>query len=104
ANPIAIVWGQGRSNDVFKIYDEANVKSPFSQRVIDVKATFQMLANTSTNEMRSKVGLGKACELLGIGWDGRFGKQHDALADALNTFHVYNFLSKCLKGGFNIKK
>jgi DNA polymerase III epsilon subunit-like protein len=103
-SPIGIVWGSAESNDVRKIYEEASIESPFVGRIIDVKATFQMLANSSAAEFRSKVGLSKACNLLGIGWDEKFGKPHDALADAYNTMRVYMFLSKCLKGGFDIKR
>lgn len=103
-NAIPIVWGAGKSNDVSKIYSEADVESPFRSRIIDVKGVFQMLANSASNDMRQKVGLKKACDLLGIGWNSSFGQPHDALADALNTMRVYMFLSKCLKGGFDIKK
>jgi DNA polymerase III epsilon subunit-like protein len=102
-NPIAIVWGAGRSNDLYKIFDESGVKNPFSDRIIDVKATFQMLANSSAASMRKRTGLDSACGHLGIGWDDQFGLPHDALADAFNTMRVYMFLSKCLKGGVSIK-
>lgn len=101
-NPIAIVWGAGKSNDVRKIYEEAGVDNPFKDRIIDVKAIFQTLANVCNNEMRSKVGLAKACHLTGIGWDARWGAPHDAQADAHNTMRLYMFLSHCLKGGFGI--
>lgn len=102
-NPIGIVWGAGKSNDVRKIFDEAGIEGPFKSRIIDVKGVFQMLANASGSSMRQKVGLNKACEILGLGWDSKFGEQHNALADAFNTMRVYMFLSKCLKGGFEIK-
>jgi DNA polymerase III epsilon subunit-like protein len=102
-NPIGIVWGAGRSNDVRKIFDEAGVESPFKSRIIDVKGVFQMLANASGSKMRQKVGLGKACEIFGLGWDSKFGEQHHALADAFNTMRIYMFLSKCLKGAVEIK-
>ena len=49
------------------------------------------------------MGLAKACETLGLGWDSKFGVQHNALADAYNTMRVYMFLSKCLKGAVDIK-
>ena len=103
-NAIPIVWGAGDSNDVKRIYDEAQVESPFVRRIIDVKATFQMLANASNNDMRQKVGLSRACNMVGIGWDSKYGQPHDALADAYNTMRIYMFLSKCLKGGYEIQK
>lgn len=103
-NAIPIVWGAGDSNDVKRIYDEAKVESPFVRRIIDVKAVFQMLANVSNNEMRQKVGLGRACDIVGIGWDKSHGMPHDALADAYNTMRIYLFLSKCLKGGYEMGK
>jgi DNA polymerase III epsilon subunit-like protein len=102
-NPIGVVWGAGKSNDVRRIFDEAGTESPFKPRIIDVKGVFQMLANASGAKMRQKVGLNKACELLALGWDSKFGEQHNALADAFNTMRVYMFLSKCLKGGVEIK-
>lgn len=103
-NAIPIVWGAGMSNDVRRIYDEAGVESPFGPRIIDVKATFQMLANACNNEMRQKVGLKKACNIVGIGWDSKHGEPHDALADAWNTYRIYMFLSACLKGSYSIQK
>jgi len=103
ANPIGIVWGAGTSNDVRKIYEESGLDNPFHVRIIDVKAVFQMLANTSSAEMRQKCGLKRACEILKIGWALDHGEQHNALADAFNTYRLYMFLSKCLKGGVNIK-
>lgn len=103
ASPIGIVWGAGKSNDVRKIFDESKIESPFKDRIIDVKGVFQMLANASGSKMRQKIGLHRACEILGLGWDSQFGAQHNALADAFNTMRIYMFLSKCLKGAVEIK-
>jgi len=102
-NPIGVVWGAGRSNDLRQIYDQSKVESLFSNRIIDVKAVFQMYANVSNSKLRQKSGLGKACDFLGLGWDSKYGPPHNALADAYNTMRVYMFLSKCLKGGIEIK-
>ena len=93
----------GLSNDIRKIYDESKIENPFKSRVIDVKGVFQMLANTSGAKMRQKVGLAKACEDMGLGWDAKFGNQHNALADAYNTMRLYMFFAKCLKGAVEIK-
>ena len=103
ANPIGIVWGAGRSNDVQKIYDESGVESAFRGRILDVKGVFNMLANASNAQYRQKVGLRKALELVGMEWDSQYGPQHNAVADAYNTMKLYMFLSKCLKGGVDIK-
>jgi DNA polymerase III epsilon subunit-like protein len=103
ASPIGIVWGAGLSNDVRKIFDEAQIESPFRSRIIDVKGVFQMYANASGARIRQKVGLSKACEILQLGWDEKFGPPHRALADAYNTVRLYLFFSKCLKGGVEIK-
>lgn len=103
ASPIAVVWGAGKSNDVRHIYDESSVESPFKDKIIDVKATYGMFANTQSNSFRAKRGLNGALESLGLGWDYKCGKQHNALADAYNTMRIYMFLSKCLKGGIELK-
>lgn len=102
-NPIAIVWGAGKSNDVRKIYDESGIESPFKSRIIDCKAVFQMLANASPAAFRQQTGLLRACELLNLGWDELYGPPHNALADAYNTMRIYMFFSKCLKGAVDIK-
>ena len=105
ANAIAITWGGAgsNSNDVSLVYKQSELENPFVSRILDVKCVFQMLANTSTADMRQKCGLKKACDILKIGWDLQYGEPHRALADAYNTYRVYMFLSKCLKGGVNIK-
>lgn len=104
-NAIGVVWGSGEdSNDISKIFTEANVENPFARRVIDVKGVYQMLANHSSADMRARVGLGKALNNMGLLWDDRFGPPHRALADAYNTFRAYRHLAKCLKGGFDLHK
>jgi inhibitor of KinA sporulation pathway (predicted exonuclease) len=103
ASPIGVVWGSGNSNDVRRIFDESGVTNPFKTRIIDVKGTYQIFANASGSKFRNKVGLYSACKNLGLGWDSTYGKQHNALADAHNTFRLYMFLSKCLKGAIDIK-
>ena len=100
-NAIPIVWGGGLSNDVRHIYEEACTESPFANRVIDVKAVYQMLANVGKQDMRSKVGLGKALDMVGIGWDSTYGDAHGALADAYNTMRMYRFLSDMIAGAFD---
>ena len=102
-SPIGVVWGAGLSNDIRKIFDESGVENPFKSRIIDVKGVYQMFANAAGARMRQKVGLAKACEVLQLGWDEKFGKPHHALADAYNTMRIYQFFSICLKGGVEIK-
>jgi len=106
ANAIAITWGGAgsKSNDVSKIYEESGVDNPFDKRIIDVKGIYQMLANASNAEMRSKVGLGKALTNVGLKWCKAYGSPHNALGDAANTMALYMYLSKCLKGGHMIKQ
>ena len=103
ANPVAVVWGAGLSNDVKRIYDEAGIDSPFRTRILDVKGVFNMLANASTSEFKSKIGLEKALNLVGLDWFEVYGPPHNAFADAYNTMRLYMFLSKCLKGAVSIK-
>ena len=103
-NSIGVVWGSALSNDIRQIYEESATVRPFSLRVIDVKAVYQMLANTSNAEMRAKVGLGKALKNVGLDWDDKYGPPHNALADAYNTYRIYMRLSKCLKHGFISKE
>ena len=104
ANPIPIVWGAGKSNDIRRIYDGSGVQSPFAERIIDVKGIYQMLANSQNAGMRQKVGLESAIKNVGLQWDYTYGPPHRALADQLNTAKMYQFLSKCMKGGYDIKK
>ena len=103
ANSIGVVWGAGLTNDIRELYSQAGIESPFMSRVIDVKGVYQMLANSMNARMRSKVGLEKACDNVGIGFDRKFGAPHNALSDAYNTARLYCWLSKCLTGGADIK-
>jgi DNA polymerase III alpha subunit (gram-positive type) len=103
-NAIPIVWGAGKSNDVRRIYEEGDVESPFTGRIIDVKGAFQMLANACNSEMRQKIGLQRALNTVGLGWDYLHGEPHDAHADAFNTYRMYMFLSTCLKVSYQAQK
>lgn len=60
----------------------------FSRRCIDIKALYQAYAMARPNG-KTVAGLGKACEVLGVEFEGR---QHDALNDAVATFKVYRAL------------
>ena len=64
---------------------------------------YRMLANASTSEFKSKIGLEKALNLVGLDWFEVYGPPHNAFADAYNTMRLYMFLSKCLKGAVSIK-
>ena len=103
-NPIGVTWGAGLYNDISLIYHESKLESPFDKRIIDTKAVYNMLANSSNAAMRGKVGLGKAIMNVGLKWNHTFGAPHDALADAWNTYFMYMFLSKCMKQGFEASK
>ncbi len=103
-NKIGVVWGAGLSNDIRKIYDESGLENPFSNRIIDVKAIYQMLANASGGDMKRDIGLKRACDFVGIGFNNNLGMEHNALGDAFNTMRLYLFLSRILKSGFDISK
>jgi inhibitor of KinA sporulation pathway (predicted exonuclease) len=87
-----------------KIFKESVMENPFDRRIIDVKSVYQMLANSGNAGMRSKIGLFKALQNMGIGWDHAYGPPHRALADAYNTKRAYMFLSSCMNGGFSLHK
>lgn len=88
-NPI--VWGSGVRNDSLSIWQEADPGRPnfMGYRVIDAKSIFQSVQMMNNKTVRG--GLAKTCVTLGIGFEGR---AHTALADAMNTFRVWHFLTK----------
>ncbi len=72
----------------------------FSRRCIDVKSLYQAYA-MARPQGKTVAGLGKACEVLGIEFEGR---QHDALNDAINTFKVFKVLTDKMLLSDKIKK
>lgn len=101
-NPL--VWGSGTRNDSQLIYQEANPRDPINgmsaanfmgYRVLDVKSMFQSVQIYHNKTVRG--GLKKTCETIGIGFEGR---AHTALADAMNTFRVWHFLTKQYPNGY----
>lgn len=88
-NPI--VWGSGVRNDSLAIYEESGVEEPnfMGFRVIDAKTVFQSIQMMKNKQVKG--GLKKACEVVGIGFEGT---NHTALADAINTFRIWHFLTK----------
>lgn len=91
-NPI--VWGSGVRNDSLAIYEEGGDAEPnfMGYRVIDVKTIFQ--SQQMFRNKKIKGGLKSTCEYEGIGFEGT---NHDAFADAHNTFRLWFHLVK--KGG-----
>lgn len=91
-NPL--VWGSGAWNDSSHLHKEADPGEPnfMGHRVWDVKTLYQMYR--AENWLKVKGGLATAIEELGLSFEGR---NHDALADAINTVRVYRFLAKRLK-------
>jgi inhibitor of KinA sporulation pathway (predicted exonuclease) len=95
-NPI--VWGSGVRNDSMHIYNEAfpteesrkNNPNFMGFRVIDAKTIYQSIQ--MLNNKTVKGGLKKACETVGIQFEG---SNHTALADAVNTFRIWHKLTKC---------
>jgi DNA polymerase III subunit epsilon len=93
-NPI--VWGSGVRNDSLHLYYEAipeNLRSEnpnfMGFRVIDAKTIFQSIQMMKNKQVKG--GLKKACETVGIGFEGT---NHTALADAINTFRIWHKLVK----------
>ncbi len=95
-NPL--VWGSGTRNDSQHICQEAGLLDPgtgqpaanfMGYRVLDVKSMFQSVQIFHNRTVRG--GLESTCKALGIGFEGR---PHTALADAMNTFRVWHFLTK----------
>ena len=86
-NPL--VWGSGVRNDSLSIYEESEVEEPnfMGYRVLDAKTIYQSKMMFQNNEIRG--GLKKACDNLGIGFEGT---AHTALADAVNTFRLWHHL------------
>lgn len=103
-NAVAVVWGGARTNDVLQLFDQSGVENPFKTRVQDVKGHYETLADSLGSKMRQESGLEKACRAVGIGWDSQFGPPHNALADAFNTMRLHVFLSRCMVGGFKLKR
>ena len=69
----------------------------FRARGHDIKSLYQMYQMRSPNS-KTVSGLKTSIENMGNEWDGTYGKQHDALADAYNTLLTYFRLSdKMLK-------
>lgn len=97
-NPI--VWGSGVRNDSSLLYDEAQVIEPnfMGFRVIDAKTLYQSYQLIHQGTIRG--GLEAACSELGLTFAG---KPHDALADAMNTFTIWKFLSEFFLRGSNAK-
>lgn len=91
-NPL--VWGSGVRNDSQMIHVESGVDRPnfMGFRVIDVKSIYQSVQMVTGQTVRG--GLEKACKTVGIGFEG---KSHTALADAMNTYRMWQFLMKRLK-------
>lgn len=90
-NPI--VWGSGVSNDSLHIYLEASPDEPnfMGFRVIDAKVLYQSKRIITSKGIKG--GLQTACTKEGIGF---LGKNHTALADAINTFRIWHHLARSL--------
>lgn len=91
-NPL--VWGSGVRNDSQMIHTESGVEREnfMGYRVIDVKSIYQSVQMFTNQTVRG--GLETACKRVGIGFEG---KAHTALADAMNTYRMWQYLMKKLK-------
>lgn len=88
-NPI--VWGSGVRNDSLALYEESGIQEPnfMGYRVIDAKTIYQSYMMFQNKTIKG--GLKKACETVGIGFEGT---NHTALADAMNTFRIWYYLMR----------
>jgi DNA polymerase-3 subunit alpha (Gram-positive type) len=88
-NPL--LWGSGVRNDSLQIYQESGISEPnfMGFRVLDVKTIYQSIKMFKNETVRG--GLKKACENVGIGFEG---EAHRAFTDAHNTFRLWHHLIK----------
>ena len=92
-NPI--VWGGGDSSELIQ---QVKAKNPekslniFGRRWIDVKTLF--VSWRFANGQPIQGGLAKSMTKVGLKFDGR---KHNAMSDALNTFHMYRAMLDMLK-------
>ena len=87
-SPFVLQWGL----DHFELRNQLNIDWDnyiFARRCIDIKSLYQAYA-MARPQGKTVAGLAKACEVLGIEFEGR---QHDALCDAFNTFKVFKVLT-----------
>lgn len=94
-NPL--VWGSGVRNDSSSLHEESGSEAPnfMGYRVIDAKTVYQSVQMFRNKKIKG--GLKTACETLGIGFEGT---AHTALADAINTFRIWNFMLRKAHEGF----
>jgi len=86
-NPIT--WGGGDS-EAMRVQMELNENEYlFGRRWLDTKTIFQAWCQSQGKPVQA--GLAKAMSKMGLQFKGR---KHDALADAMNTFHFYWFMLK----------
>lgn len=99
-NPI--VWGSGVRNDSNTIWLESGVEEDnfMGFRVIDAKTLYQSYKMHTNGKLKN--GLKASCESLGIGWDGKYGESHGALADSHNTARIWFYLISKMANGFKI--
>jgi inhibitor of KinA sporulation pathway (predicted exonuclease) len=93
-NPI--VWGSGTWNDSLCLYQQADPGEAnfMGHRVIDAKTIYQ--SSRLRNWKKVKGGLVTAMEELGLHFEG---KNHNALADAINTAKIWIHLTEVFKTG-----
>jgi len=84
-NPIT--WGAGDSEDLRKVLNLDNERFLFGRRWIDAKTLF--VSHCFANDLKHQSGLSKSLNRLGLKFEG---KKHNAMWDALNTFHIYRYL------------
>jgi len=88
-----VVWGAG---DLSALQKEITVPSSLKElhRTLDIKVIHQMRMLAQSKSIRG--GLAKALEINGLTFEG---SEHNAVADAINTFRLAHVYYKVLKQG-----
>lgn len=80
-------WG----TDHFELRNQLNIsweEYTFRRRAHDIKSLYQLYQMSKPNS-KTISGLQRSLKQLDMEWDNKFGKPHDALADAYNTLLTY---------------
>jgi inhibitor of KinA sporulation pathway (predicted exonuclease) len=101
-NPV--VWGAGESNDSIELWKQAaaDPENFMGHRVIDVKTICQTRSIVMGGDVAG--GLQSYLSRVGVPWNDKFGKPHDALADAFNTAGAFLVYSQFLEGHSYIER
>lgn len=98
ASRILVQWGAGDFEELKK-YDTNNDLEVFGRSAYNAKHLFQLYS--TMNGIKKIGGLSKCMGRLGVRFNGNINGQqlnkHNALADAVNTAHIFNKLLLLIK-------